>query len=57
MTDTQMFTMAGISILILIGLFIFSTKQKRAHEDKIAKIRADRKALIEKSKQNAAQDS
>ena len=54
MTDTQTGTLAVFLVAILIGLFVLSGKQKRAHEDKMRKLRAERKANLEKLKREQA---
>jgi len=54
MTDMQTGTLAVILVFIVIGLFVFSGKQKRAHEDKMRKLRSERKANIEKLKREQA---
>ncbi|MEP1229846.1 MAG: hypothetical protein ABJG88_04160 [Litorimonas sp.] len=51
MTQQQQMILVFVLASIMIWLFMRSTKQKRAHEEKMAKIRRDRKTLIEKSKQ------
>lgn len=47
MTEELMFVLTGVALIVVIGLFIYSGRQKRAHEDKMAKIRRERKAHIE----------
>jgi len=54
MTEEQEFALLGMLIIVVIGLFIFSAKQKRQHEEKMKKLRAERKANLEKLKREQA---
>lgn len=54
MADLDNGTLAVILVFVVIILFVFSAKQKRKHEAKMAEIRAQRKKLIEKAKAQEA---
>jgi len=54
LTEQQILMLVCGLAAIMIGLFVFSNKQKRAHEDKMAQLRRDRKAMVEKAKQDEA---
>jgi heme exporter protein D len=57
MTQNQQILLICVLAAIMIGLFVYSSKQKRAHEQKMAQIRRDRKAAIEKAKQQSLDKS
>ena len=58
MSASQEVAFALILIFIIIGLFIFSNKQKKAHTEKMAQMRHDRRAKLDalKQAQNRASD-
>ena len=57
MTDLDNGTLAVILVFVVIILFVFSAWQKRKHEAKMAEIRAQRKAIIEKAKEKSSDGS
>ena len=52
MTQNQQILLIIVLAAVMVGLFLFSAKQKRAHEEKMEKIRAERKANLEKLKRS-----